>query len=134
MRDKEVALISRLFSRWSIRRKLLFCLAIALVIVGALAELPLAGNLSKSLGDLRVTLSKIQQARQFSISGMEGKLLADEFPSKLGAVEDALTRYRRQLEADLDTDIRFGDRSYERKTIATLEESLKPAWFHTRSV
>jgi two-component system, NtrC family, sensor kinase len=147
MRDKEVALISRLFSRWSIRRKLLFCLAIALVIVGALAysgfsgvysyrelarsisvrasELPLAGDLSKSLGDLRVTLSKIRQARQFSISELEGNLLAEEFPGKLAAVEDALARYRRQLEADLDTDIRFGDRSYERKTITTLEQSLK---------
>jgi signal transduction histidine kinase len=140
-------LISRLFSRWSIRRKLLFCLAIALVIVGALAysgfsgvysyrelarsisvrasELPLAGDLSKSLGDLRVTLSKIRQARQFSISDLEVGLLADEFPSKLTAVEDALTRYRQQLTAELDTDIRFGDRTQERKTIAQLEESLK---------
>ena len=82
-------MISRLFSRWSIRRKLLLCLMFALVIVGALAysgfsgvysyrelarsisvrasELPLAGNLSKSLGDLRVTLSKIHQAQQFSM-------------------------------------------------------------------
>jgi signal transduction histidine kinase len=140
-------LISRLFSRWSIRRKLLFCLAIALVIVGALAysgfsgvysyrelarsisvrasELPLAGDLSKSLGDLRVTLSKIRQARQFSISELEGGLLAEEFPGKLTAVEDALTRYRQQLTAELDTDIRFGDRTQERKTIAQLEESLK---------
>jgi hypothetical protein len=93
VRDKEVALISRLFSRWSIRRKLLFCLTIALVIVGALAysgfsgvysyrelarsisvrasELPLAGNLTKSLGDLHVTLSKIRQVQQFSISQFE---------------------------------------------------------------
>jgi signal transduction histidine kinase len=140
-------LISRLFSRWSIRRKLLFCLAIALVIVGALAysgfsgvysyrelarsisvrasELPLAGDLSKSLGDLRVTLSKIRQARQFSISDLEVGLLADEFPGKLNAVEDALARYRQQLTAELDTDIRFGDRTQERKTIAQLEESLK---------
>ena len=140
-------MISRLFSRWSIRRKLLFCLAIALVIVGALAysgfsgvysyrelarsisvrasELPLAGNLSKSLGDLRVTLSKIRQARQFSISELEGDLLADEFPGKLTAVEDALARYRQQLAAELDTDIRFGDRTPERKTIAALEASLK---------
>jgi signal transduction histidine kinase len=140
-------LISRLFSRWSIRRKLLLCLMIALVIVGALAysgfsgvysyrelarsisvrasELPLAGNLSKSLGDLRVTLSNIRQAHQFSISNLEGNLLADEFPARLSAVEDALARYRQQLEADLDTDIRFGDRSYERKTIATLEDSLQ---------
>jgi len=140
-------LVSRLFSRWSIRRKLLFCLSIATLIVASLAysgfsgvysyrelarsisvrasELPLAGNLSKSLGDLRVTLSKIRQAHQFSISDLEPKLLEDEFPGKLAAVEEALARYRGQLEADLDTDIRFGDRSYERKTIATLEESLK---------
>jgi two-component system NtrC family sensor kinase len=147
MRDKEVALISSLFSRWSIRRKLLLCLLIALVIVGALAysgfsgvysyrelarsisvrasELPLAGNLFKSLGDLRVTLSKIRQVHQLSFSEFEGKLLADDVPGHLAAIEDALNRYRRQLEANPDTDLRFGDRSYERKTIATLEESLK---------
>jgi signal transduction histidine kinase len=148
--DKEVALFSRAFSRWSIRRKLLFCLTIALAIVGSLAysgfsgvysyrelartisvrasELPLAGDLSKSLGDLRVTLSRARQVHDLSltddISGIEGSLVLDEFPGKLQAVEDALRRYRRQLEAQIDTDTRFGDRTYERKTIASLERSL----------
>jgi signal transduction histidine kinase len=144
-------LISRLFSRWSIRRKLLLCLAFALVIVGALAysgfsgvysyrelarsisvrasELPRASELSKSLGDLRVTLSKITQAHELSLSdrivSIEGDvLLEDEFPTKLAAVEEALARYREQLESGLDADVRLGDRSFERNTIASLEQSL----------
>src|SRR4051812_34162847 len=71
-------------SRWSIRRKLLVCLAIVLAIVAALAysgfsggysyrelawtirvranDLKLAGELTESLGDMRVSLS---QGREF---------------------------------------------------------------------
>src|SRR3954454_17065184 len=67
-------------SRWSIRRKLLVCLAIVLAIVGALAysgfaggysyrrlawtirvratDLKLAGELTEQLSDLRVSLSQ----------------------------------------------------------------------------
>ena len=70
-------------SRWSIRRKLLLCLAIVLAIVAALAysgfsgaysyrelawtigvratDLKLAGELRESLGDLRVSLSQTRK-------------------------------------------------------------------------
>jgi two-component system, NtrC family, sensor kinase len=137
-------------SRWSIRRKLLVCLAIVLGIVAAFAysgfagaysyremartisgrasELPLAGDVSKSLGDLRVTLSKAQQAHSFSpetpISGVEQNVLSGEYRDKLLAVQEALRRYSQQLNAELPADSRLGDRSHEKKTIARLESAL----------
>jgi two-component system, NtrC family, sensor kinase len=101
-------LVPRLFSQWSIRRKLLFCLAIALAIVGALAysgfsgvysyrqlartisvratELPLASDLSKALGDLRVTLSRARSAHEASltseISDLDGQWATNESPGR----------------------------------------------------
>lgn len=143
-------MVPRLFSQWSIRRKLLFCLAIALAIVGALAysgfsgvysyrelartisvrasELPLASDLSKALGDLRVTLSRARQVHELSlteeISSVEGDWVRNEVPGKLQAVEEALHRYRKQLAAELGSDTHFGDRSQELETIASLEKSL----------
>jgi signal transduction histidine kinase len=143
-------LVPRLFSQWSIRRKLLFCLAIALAIVGALAysgfsgvysyrhmartisvratELPLASDLSKALGDLRVTLSRARSAHEASltseISDLDGQWATNEVPGRVAAVEEALKRYRKQLESGLVTDEHFGDRSYELETIVGLERSL----------
>jgi signal transduction histidine kinase len=138
------------FSRWSIRRKLLVCLAIVLGIMAALAysgfagaysyremartisvrasELPLAGEVSKSLGDLRVTISKAQQAHAFSpetrISGVEQNVLSGEYRDKLLAVQEALRQYHKQLDTELPADTRFGDRTHEKKTIERLEAGL----------
>lgn len=137
-------------ARWSIRRKLRVCLAIVLGIVGALAysgfagaysyrelartisvrarELPLAGEVSKSLGDLRVTLSKAQQAHAFAtdtqLSGVEQKVLSDEYRERLLAVQEALRCYRKQLNAEVPTATRLGDRTHELKTIGGLERDL----------
>lgn len=151
-----------MLSRWSIQYKLALCVALLCLIVAMLAisgfrgvysyrqlartislrasELPLAGELSKSLGDLRVTLSRARQAHDMTldgpVSGIEQDVLQDEYRDRLLAVEDALARYRKQLETELPSDPRFGDRSHEFKTLDSLEKSLallrlsndKPDW------
>ena len=139
-----------MLSRWSIQYKLLLCVAIFLGILAALAysglsgaysyrqlartisqraaELPLAGELSKSLGDLRVTLSRARQAHELTlgvpISGIEGGVLSGEYRDRLLAVEQALERYRQQLNKGDSDDPWFGDRTHETKTIASLEISV----------
>ena len=151
-----------MLSRWSIQYKLALCVALLCLIVAMLAisgfrgvysyrqlartislrasELPLAGELSKSLGDLRVTLSRARQAHDMTldgpVSGIEKGVLDDEYRDRLLAVDNALTRYRKQLETELPSDPRFGDRSHEFKTLDSLEKSLallrlsndKPDW------
>jgi signal transduction histidine kinase len=134
-----------LLSRWSIQHKLLLCVALLSLIVAMLAvsgfrgvysyrqlartislrasELPRAGELSRSLGDLRVTLSKANE--QVSQGGLvSSSLYGNEFSQRLHTVEDALAAYRKQLHTELPSDPRFGDRSHELKTLTTLESSL----------
>jgi two-component system NtrC family sensor kinase len=139
-----------LLSRWSIQHKLLFCVALLCLIVATLAisgfrgvysyrqlartisirasELPLAGELSNSLGDLRVTLSRAQQAHEFSrvegLSGLEQKWYQDAYCDDLEKVEETLAVYRQALESELPSDPRFGDRSHEFATLDNLERSL----------
>ena len=137
-------------SRWSIQHKLLLCVALLCLIVAMLSisgfrgvysyrqlartislrasELPLAGELSQSLGDLRVTLSRVRQAHHMSLGGhvavIEHDVLGDDYRRQLLAVDDALVRYRQQLETELPSDPRFGDRSHEFETLDSLEKSL----------
>jgi signal transduction histidine kinase len=143
--DKEVALLSR----WSIQYKLLLCVALLCLIVATLAisgfrgvysyrqlartislrasELPVAGELSNSLGELVVTLSKARN--QFdtpfgSGPSLHSDLLRTEYGERLGRVDEALRRYRKALESEIPTDPRFSDRSYELQTVESLERSL----------
>jgi len=131
-------------SRWSIRRKLLVCLANVLAIVAALAysgfsggysykdlawtikvranDLKRAGELQESLGDLRVSLS--QSRELFELSGVDQLAVRDRFYEKLPKVEQDLQAYRRNLEQNRLSDARFGDRSEEQRTILELEAAL----------
>ncbi len=137
---KEVALY---FSRWSIRRKLLICLAIVLSLVAALAysgfagaysyrelarsigvratDLKLAGELRESLGDLRVSLS---QTQKLDLPGVSQQMVREQFQDKLPGVEHDLLRYRKHLDAATLSDVRFGDRLGERQTLVELESAL----------
>jgi two-component system NtrC family sensor kinase len=139
--DKEVALLSR----WSIQYKLLLCFAMLFLIVATLAvsgfrgvysyrqlartislrasELPRASELARSLGDLRVTLSKADE--QVSRGGLISRdVFSNEFDQNLHLVQEALVAYRRQLQTELPSDPRFGDRSHEFETLNTLEDSF----------
>jgi two-component system, NtrC family, sensor kinase len=134
-------------SRWSIRRKLLLCLAIVLSIVAALAysgfagaysykelawtigvratDLKLAGELRESLGDLRVNLSRTQELTVlFDGPPVKRHSFREEFLDKLTEVQKDLLRYREHLDKPTFSDVRFGDRSQERQTIADMEASL----------
>lgn len=138
------------FSRWSIRRKLLVCLAIVLGIVGALAysgftgaysyrelarsiavratDLKRASELTESLGDLRVSLSQTLELGQLSVvgelSGVHQVTLGTQFHDKLSRIEQHLLRYRRHLDSATLSDPRFGDRFQERQTLAELETAF----------
>jgi len=144
--DKEVALLSR----WSIQHKLLLCVALLFLIVATLAvsgfrgvysyrqlartislrasELPTAGELARSLGDLRVTLSKARQdyvwRGKSGLPGVGNEFNWAEYDDKLHVVDEALDRYRETLETELPSDPRFGDRSHEFNTLDSLERSL----------
>ena len=91
----------------------------------ARSELPLAGELSKSLGDLRVTLSKARRRTKSRWPGVDIHMrAADEFRSKLAVVQDALARYRKHARDGIALRPAFGDRSHESRTLASLEASL----------
>src|SRR5436190_21349624 len=108
-------------SRWSIRRKLLVCLAIVLAIVGALAysgfaggyssrqlawtirvramDLKLASELTEDLSDLRVSLSQTRELELLETSFMDQITIRDRFfYDKLLRVEQDLEACRRNLE------------------------------------
>jgi len=130
-------------ARWSIRRKLLVCLAIVLAIVGALAysgfsggysyrelawtirvratDLKLAGELTEGLSDLRVSL---QSRELFLHSDVQQLAVREKFYDKLPKVDQDLQQYRRNLDQNALTDTRFGDRTEERRTIDELEAAL----------
>jgi two-component system, NtrC family, sensor kinase len=131
-----------LLSRWSIQHKLLLCVALLFLIVATLAvsgfrgvysyrqlartislrasELPSAGELARSLGDLRVTLYRVENAK----GPVDSDLRRRDFRADLVEVQEALARYRSTLETELPSDPRFGDRSHEWKTLDALEASL----------
>jgi two-component system, NtrC family, sensor kinase len=134
-------------SRWSIRRKLLLCLAIVLSIVAALAysgfagaysykelawtigvratDLKLASELRESLGDLRVSLSRTQElSLLFETPSVTRRDFRDEFLSKLNDVQQDLAKYRQQVDGPNRPDPRFGDPSQERQTVVELEKTL----------
>ena len=138
-----------MLSRWSIQHKLLLCVALLFSIVATLAvsgfrgvysyrqlartislrasELPTAGELARSLGDLRVTLSKASSEyawREKSPPGVGNEFNWAEYDDKLRVVGEALGRYRKTLETELPSDPRFGDRSHEFNTLDALERSL----------
>ncbi|QDU30964.1 Sensor protein ZraS [Anatilimnocola aggregata] len=137
--------------RWSIQTKLLLCVALLLAMVVVLAvsgfqgaysyrtlvrtmslrasELPVAGELAQSLGDMRVTLSRANSVNYLLTERngpeVDNVMLQHEFRTEYLAVEETLRRYGKQLTNDFDTDPRLGDRSKEREILATLERKLE---------
>ena len=133
-------------SRWSIRRKLLLCLAIVLAIVAALAysgfagaysyrelartigvratDLKLASELRESLGDLRVSLSQTRKIGEIIRQADVDRTFGIQFQEKLPQVENDLRNYRQHLDSVPLLVTGFGDRSEERRVIAELESTL----------
>jgi len=138
------------FSRWSIRRKLLICLAIVLSLVAALAysgfagaysyrelartigvratDLKLAEELTHSLNELRVSISQTLQLTDMpglsGLTGVEQGALGMEFDKKLANIERNLLTFRKHVNNVTLSDARFGDRVHEQRTIANLQAAL----------
>ncbi|MGI9427134.1 MAG: sensor histidine kinase [Bythopirellula sp.] len=149
-----------MLSHWPIRTKLKLGLGLLLVTVLALfgsayyglyayrglvkglsarsAELPLAGQVSQELAELRDILSqaneRIEIAREVReldedasselyFSHWDAAVLNEEYQMHLGAFKDALDRYRRQLDRSGEAEApRLGDDSQERETLGKIDE------------
>jgi len=92
------------------------------------AELPLATELAKHVSDLRVTVSQIRRLQEFtahtSEPAVDTQILCEQFRTDFVAVEDALSRYREQLNSVEPADQRIGHNLHERETVRKIEESL----------
>jgi len=147
------------FSHWPLRTKLKLGLGLLLVTVLALfgsayyglyayrglvkslsarsAELPLAGQVSQNLVDLRDILS--QAGERFDLTGLQ-QLIPDDaqqgvephfwdaqwlrqvYCERFDDFVKSLDRYRKQLEQNnFDCDPRLGDDSHERRTLARID-------------
>ncbi len=139
-----------MLSRWPIRNKLLFGVAMLFLIVAILSfsgfrgvyayrelvkdikrratELPLAAELTQRVGDLRVTLSRAGRLREYTPSALydpvDSQIVREEFRTNFLAVNEALRRYRTQLEQNESTDPLIGDNRQERETVLKIQRLL----------
>ena len=140
-----------MLSRWPIRYKLLLGVVLLLATVAGLSlngfrgvyayrqlakgissratELPLADDLSRRMGELRVTLSLIRRRETFPTrtrpASYDGQIMREQFRNEFGAVRDALRRYRNQLDRARADDPRIGDNRRERETAAEIAIALE---------
>jgi two-component system NtrC family sensor kinase len=150
-----------LLSKWPIRVKLLVGLGLLVLVVGILAssglhtmyayrglvsnlrwrvpELPVAAELSRHVGDLRVTLSELHGLRANTFPDAQGdevpfrvRMVRDQFESKLAEVEDTLAEYCRHLDArrsrrprhQLQSGLQMSDNEAEWETVKNIEAAL----------
>jgi two-component system, NtrC family, sensor kinase len=150
-RDKEVA---QLLSTWPIRVKFLIGLGLLLLQMVILAvsslhstyayrslvkdlswraeELPLSGELSRQVSDLRVTLSELRGLRTAALPNAPSEqiplrvgMVRDQFRDKLVEVEEALSQYRAQLENKLQAGSPMADDQREWTTVHKIENALR---------
>jgi len=135
-------------TRWPIRKKLLFGIAMLFLIVAILAissfhsvyayrklarslsiratELPYADELTRSVGELRFTISRLKPAPAFpSQSAFDPLVVREEFRSNFLYVKDALRRYSDHLNNEQPEDPRLGDHRREKETIREIERTLE---------
>ncbi len=156
-----------MLSHWPIRTKLKLGLGLLIVTVLALfgsayyglyayrglvkslsarsAELPLAGEISQNLVDLRDVLSQANERIEYpgrlqslaeseggiatggsTYSSWDAQLVREEYQNRFEQLVDSLDRYRRQLDLNRSDDAsRLGDDSHERHTLAQIEEVIQ---------
>jgi len=91
-------------------------------------ELPLAADLTQRVGDLRVALSQLRDSRSASHPGMpavDTQLLREDFRMSLLEVEEALIKYRDQLNAGIASDPLISENTHELYAVATIDDSLR---------
>lgn len=137
--------------KWSIRTKLLFGLGLLLVIVATLSwggihglyayrsvvrslsrrvsEMPLAGEFSRAVSDLRVALSQTRTLRDLAAAGRQAAPSSVQyahaaFDHQVDQVEIALQRYRDKLAENPDRIGRISDSRREWQTVERIERVL----------
>ncbi|MDZ7615570.1 MAG: HAMP domain-containing sensor histidine kinase [Patescibacteria group bacterium] len=139
--------------RWPIRAKALIGLGLLVLAVGALArnalyttyayrdlvkslstrvaELPVAAELARHVGDLRITLSELRGLRAATFPGtladrmpLRVRMVRDQFRLQLDQVEKTLARYRTRLESKLGNDSQMADNQREWRTVAKINAAL----------
>lgn len=145
---------SSLLLKWPIRVKVLIGLGLLVLAVGALsrnalyttyayrdlvkslstrvAELPVAAELARCVGDLRITLSELRGLRAATFPSaladrmpLRVRMVRDQFRLQLDQVEKTLASYRTRLEAKLETDSQMGDNQREWRTVAKIDAALE---------
>ena len=137
--------------RWPIKYKLWLCIFMLLLIVGVLAfsslqggyayselaktiswraeEVPLAEELSRSIHDAYYSLSASDIEDRGAIkpanSGLEGSRIRQRFSTELMVVEEAVRKYRKQLDLELPQFGSLGDRSKDRETLESISLTLE---------
>ncbi len=143
-------LLARLTAKWPICLKLLAGLGLLVVMVAVLSssglyatyayrslvkslswrvnELPVAAELSRRVGQLRITLSELEgfraaQASQNRSQAVSAQLLLgrEQFRAQLAEIEQTVSSYRRQLENTVDPDPQIGDCQHEWETLRRIE-------------
>ena len=94
-------------------------------------ELPLSAELSRQVGDLRITLSELRglRAGMFPGTGPEQvpirvRVIGEQFRAELQEVEDTLSAYRVQLEQKIRDGSRIADNQREWATLHEIEAAL----------
>ncbi len=103
-------------------------------------ELPLANELSQHVANLRVVIGKAREriasqneedighlmayTSEAGEDPWELKFLREEYRSEFDSFDDALRRYRHQLDLNRDSDSRIGDDRRERATLAQIDDLL----------
>lgn len=139
-----------MFARVPIQNKLLLGVALLLAIVVGLSfsgfrgvyayrelargishranELPLAANLTRRVGELRMTLSDARRKPDFHTTPWSAPLhsqaLREEFRTSFAGVQEALRKYQTKLEEGDPTDTLISDNRLELETVAKIQRSL----------
>ncbi len=137
-----------MFSRWSIWNKLLLGVAMLFLIVTTLsissivgvslyrglvraisnraAEFPLAEKLSRSVDDLRFTVSRMRQWQDQAVrTNYKPATIREDFALSVFEVSEALGRYRDQLASNEHDLTVMGDNRDEWEAVEEIERTLK---------
>ena len=141
-----------MLSKWPIRVKLLVGLGLLVLLVAILSgsglyttyayrglvkslswrvsELPVAAELGRQVGELRIMLSELYGLRVASFPNADGgtplqvRMIRDQFRAQLDETEETLANYRRQLERKVEAASHMADTEPEWETVHQIEAAL----------
>lgn len=94
-------------------------------------ELPLAGELSAHVGDMRVTISELRGLRspistdpRRELFSLRVRMIRERFRNQLNDIDDTLTEYRNLVDQKLQAIGSIADNQPERETVQRIEAAL----------